>query len=99
MWAQWRADASFSPPGGESLEALAIRVDAACGALAPVAATSTVVVVTHVSPIKAAIAWALDVPVEISWRMYVEDASVSRIDFEPQGPVVRWFNRSPAQVG
>ena len=45
--------------------------------------TSTVVVVTHVSPIKAAIAWALDVPIGIAWRMYVEDASVSRIDIEP----------------
>ena len=55
--------------------------------------TSTVVVVTHVSPIKAALAWALDVPIGISWRMYVEDASVSRIDVGPDGPVVRWFNR------
>ena len=55
--------------------------------------TVTVVVVTHVSPIKAAVAWALDVPDDIAWRMYVEDASVSRIDIEPEGPVVRWFNR------
>jgi broad specificity phosphatase PhoE len=93
VWARWRADASFAPPGGESLEALSIRVDAACTALAAAAAETTVVVVTHVSPIKAAIAWALRVPVEISWRMYVEDASVSRIDIEPQGPIVRWFNR------
>jgi len=93
VWARWRADASFAPPGGESLEALAIRVSDACAALAAEAADTTVVVVTHVSPIKAAIAWALDVPVEISWRMYVEDAGVSRIDIEPQGPIVRWFNR------
>ena len=85
-------------PDGESLEALSIRVHAACAALAEAAAVSTVVVVTHVSPIKAAIAWALDVPVEISWQMYVEDASVSRIDIEPQGPVVRWFNRGPVQA-
>ena len=55
-----------------------------------------VVVVTHVSPIKAAVAWALDVPDTIAWRMYVEDASVSRIDIGPDGPVVRWFNRGSA---
>ena len=56
-------------------------------------------VVTHVSPIKAALAWALDVPVEIAWRMYVEDAGVSRIDVGPDGPVVRWFNRGVPPVG
>jgi broad specificity phosphatase PhoE len=98
LWTRWRADASFSPPGGESLEALSIRVRAACAALSAAAATSTVVVVTHVSPIKAAIAWALDVPVGIAWRTYVEDASVSRIDVEPAGPVVRWFNRGLVRV-
>ena len=58
---------------------------AACAELAAEAAGSTVVVVTHVSPIKAALAWALDAPIGISWRMYVEDASVSRIDIGPDG--------------
>jgi broad specificity phosphatase PhoE len=52
-----------------------------------------VVVVSHVSPIKAALAWALGVTVAIAWRMYVEDAGVSRIDIGPLGPSVRWFNR------
>ena len=93
VWARWRDDSSFALPGGESLDGLASRVHEACADLAATAAQSTVVVVTHVSPIKAAIAWALDVPVAIAWRMYVEDASVSRIDIAPHGPVVRWFNR------
>jgi broad specificity phosphatase PhoE len=56
-------------------------------------ASEVVVVVTHVSPIKAALAWALDVPVTIAWRTFVEDASVSRIDVGASGPAVRWFNR------
>ena len=30
--------------------------------------------------------------------MYVEDASVTRIDMEPSGPVLRWFNRGPLEV-
>jgi broad specificity phosphatase PhoE len=93
VWVRWRADSSFAPGGGESLETLSNRVHAACAELSEAAAVSTVVVVTHVSPIKAAIAWALDVPIGIAWRMYVEDASVSRIDIGPEGPVVRWFNR------
>jgi broad specificity phosphatase PhoE len=98
VWARWRTDASFAPAGGESLEVLSSRVHAACAELSESAAASTVVVVTHVSPVKAAIAWALGVPIGIAWRMYVEDASVSRIDIGPDGPVVRWFNRGTARV-
>ncbi len=94
VWARWRKESSFSPPGGESLDTLSSRVTAACAELSQEAVGSTVVVVTHVSPIKAALAWALDVPVGIAWRMYVEDASVSRIDIGADGPVVRWFNRA-----
>jgi broad specificity phosphatase PhoE len=92
-WARWRQDAAFAPAGGESLAALGSRVRAACEELAPVATSRVVVVVTHVSPIKAALAWALGVPDGVAWRMYVEDAGVSRIDVGPAGPIVRWFNR------
>lgn len=95
-WVRWRADASFAPPGGESLAALGDRVRTACSELASASADEVVVVVSHVSPIKAALAWALDVPVDIAWRMFVEDASVSRIDVGANGPSVRWFNRGIA---
>jgi broad specificity phosphatase PhoE len=92
-WAEWRRDVSFAPPGGESLAALGGRVRAACEELTPAATSGVVVVVTHVSPIKAALAWALGVPDGVAWRMYVEDASVSRIDLGTAGPTVRWINR------
>lgn len=94
VWERWRADTAFAPPGGESLDQLGGRVHAALGELADVAASGVVVVVTHVSPIKAAIAWALDVPVSISWRMFVDDASANRIDVRDRAPVLRWFNRT-----
>ena len=83
----------FTPPGVEPLEVLGARVRAACDELSAVARSATVVVVTHVSPVKAALAWALGVSDRIAWRLFVEDASVSRIDVEAGGPVVRWFNR------
>ena len=86
VWARWRADSSFAPAGrrvaGGARRAGCARRVPSCRRPRP---ASTVVVVTHVSPIKAAIAWALDVPIEIAWRMYVEDASVSRIDIGPRG--------------
>jgi broad specificity phosphatase PhoE len=93
VWELWRSDSSRSPGGGEALAALGARVREACNDLLGDAEASTVVVVTHVSPIKAAIAWALAVPDDIAWRMYVEDASISRIDVDSTGPSLRWFNR------
>jgi broad specificity phosphatase PhoE len=93
LWEQWRSDPTRSPGGGEGLAALGARVREACTDLLGDAAAGTVVVVTHVSPIKAAIAWALAVTDDIAWRMYVEDASISRIDVDSTGPSLRWFNR------
>ena len=95
-WQRWRTDDTFTPPGVEPLSQLGARVRDACESLATTARSSIVAVVTHVSPIKAALAWALDVPDRVAWHMFVEDASVSRIDIGAHGPVVRWFNRADA---
>ena len=61
LWARWRVDPEFSPPGGETLRALGRRVGSALDRLAADArpGDGTTVIVTHVSPIKAAVAWAL----------------------------------------
>jgi broad specificity phosphatase PhoE len=91
---RWRADVDHAPAGGESLAAVGRRVREACDALAKDAADADVVVVSHVSPIKAAIAWALGTGDEIAWRMYVDDAAVCRISIGPDGPVLRSFNES-----
>jgi len=78
-WAAWRADLEFAPPGGESLAALGRRVRAALDDLAQDAISEDIAVVTHVSPVKAAVAWALGVGDETSWRMFVTPASITRI--------------------
>ncbi len=51
-----------------------------------------VVVVSHVSPIKAAVAWALGVDVSISWRTHLQPASITRVGIGRTGPVLRTFN-------
>jgi broad specificity phosphatase PhoE len=56
---------------------------------------SDVVVVSHVSPIKAAVAWALGVGVNIAQRMHLDTASVCRIDWRGEGPVLETFNEVP----
>jgi broad specificity phosphatase PhoE len=89
-WAAWRADPAFAPPGGESLLQLGARVREAFEDLA--ALDGTTLVVTHVSPIKAAVAWALGVGDEATWRMFVAQASLSRIEAAGGGPRLVSFN-------
>ena len=96
---RWRRDADFAPAGVETLSALSARVHEACDDLMLRAQASVVVVVTHVSPIKAALAWALGVSPSVADRLFVEDAGVSRIDIDGDRRVVRWFNRFGAQPG
>jgi broad specificity phosphatase PhoE len=97
LWRQWGRNISFTPDGGESLSALGVRVRQACEELWPEATQRDVVVVTHVSPIKAAVAWTLGVGDETSWRMFVDVASVTCITTgRPQdgrlAPVLHTFN-------
>lgn len=91
-WAEWRTDSDFRPPGGETLNELGTRVFAALDELAASAVSRDVVVVSHVSPIKAAVAWALQSPVSISWRCFVAQASITEIGISTNGPSLRLFN-------
>lgn len=92
LWRRWRADAAYRPPGGESLAEVGERVRAACEELRAEAADVDVVVVSHVSPIKAAVAWALGAGDEVAWRLFLETASICRVAVGPHGPVLRSFN-------
>jgi broad specificity phosphatase PhoE len=92
VWDRWRHDPAFVPAGGESLMSMAERVVAACEALLPTATDCDIVVVSHVSPIKASMAWAIGAGVEAAWRSHLDQASVTRIDLSPRGPVLRSFN-------
>jgi probable phosphoglycerate mutase len=92
---QWEADLAFAPPGGESLAALGQRVREACAGIWQEATEQDVVVVTHVSPLKAAVAWAIGVGDEVAWRMFVDVASVTTIGPGRSGlPVLRTFNET-----
>lgn len=93
-WSNWRVDPAFVPEGGESLATLDERVRGACDEMLQRARDRTVAVVTHVSPIKSAVAWALGVGVEIAWRSHLSHASICRIDLRRDGPVLFSFNES-----
>ena len=99
LWARWRADPGFRPPGGESLAAVgdagprrvrrAVRRAPGEGARAE----ADVVVVSHVSPIKAAVAWALGAGDAVVWRLYLATASITRIGWGSDGPVLAPLQR------
>lgn len=92
VWARWRSDTDFRPPGGETLNELGARVFEALDELSQAAIDHNVVVVTHVSPIKASMAWALRCSMDISWRCFVAQASITTIAVSANGPSLRLFN-------
>lgn len=91
-WADWRADPSFRPPGGETLVELDSRVRPALDEISDRAQHGHVIVVSHVSPIKSGITWALGVGPEVSWRCQLDRASICRIAISPRGPSLVSFN-------
>jgi probable phosphoglycerate mutase len=75
-WAEWHSDATFRPPGGESLTDVTKRV---ASFMDDVLAEERVVAVSHVSPIKAAVCVALGVDERVSWKMFLDLASITRV--------------------
>ena len=97
VWQQWRSDRDFRPEGGETLAQVDRRIAAACEELFAAAgsgarrAAGDVVVVSHVTPIKAAVAWALGT-VDLYWRLHLRTASVTRIGWNRDAPILHGFN-------
>jgi broad specificity phosphatase PhoE len=67
---------------------------AALDELLPQAATLDIAVVSHVSPIKAAVSYVLGAGPETAWRSHLDPASISRITISPRGAVLRTFNET-----
>jgi probable phosphoglycerate mutase len=95
---RWRADPEYAPPGGESLALVQERVSECASELFARAGDGVLIAVSHVSPIKAAVAWALCTGPEIAWRMRLDLASITRIVPRPDGaPVVLTYNERVAR--
>lgn len=91
---EWRSNPGFTPPNGESLQQLANRVGAFLDDLTASAGERDVALFSHVSPIKASVAWALGVGIDISWRSHVAQASIAVIEVSRRGPSLHAFNRT-----
>ncbi|MEH0986352.1 bifunctional RNase H/acid phosphatase [Micromonospora sp. CPCC 205556] len=83
----WLASTRIAPPGGESFVTVAERVDRAVAALLEAYPGETVVVVSHVSPIKLALRDALAAGDAFLHRLYLDAAGISVLDMWPDGGV------------
>ncbi len=92
VWREWRSDSDFAAPQGESLNQVQERVAQACDDLAQRLDGRTAVVVSHVSPIKSAVAWALGVDVSVGWKTQLVTASITRISVSANGAALTSFN-------
>ena len=91
--AAWLADSSVAPPGGESFAQVTERVTAALRRVLDSRESQTVLIVSHVTPIKTLVATALLAPPPALYRMHLDVAALCTIDWYADGPaVLRSFN-------
>ena len=89
----WLADPSVAPPDGESFTQVSERVTAALHRVLADRVHQTVLIVSHVTPIKTLVAAALLAPPAALYRMHLDVAALCEIDWYADGPaVLRSYN-------
>jgi broad specificity phosphatase PhoE/ribonuclease HI len=92
---RWLRDTSVAPPDGESFDAAAERVGRARARIISEHPGETVLVVSHVTPIKTLLRMALDAGPSVLYRMHLDLASLSIAEFYPDGAAsVRLVNQT-----
>ncbi|CAM3169331.1 bifunctional RNase H/acid phosphatase [Mycobacterium intermedium] len=82
---RWLQDTSAAPPGGESFDSVHQRVLRARDRVITRYPGETVLVVSHVTPIKMLLRMALDAGPGILYRLHLDLASLSIAEFYPDG--------------
>src|ERR1019366_1788084 len=95
---EWRAvqhaPSTFRFPEGESFGEMQLRIWAALERLARRHRNRTVVAVSHADPIKAAVTYALGVPLDLFQRTVISPCSISVIVFTDAAPIVLCVNNT-----
>jgi probable phosphoglycerate mutase len=92
----WLDSPAVPPPNGESMEATRARTLTARDRLVAAHPEQTVVVVSHVTPIKLLVAEALGAPIEAIYRMDLAPASITALQWWPDGGAsMRTFSLVP----
>ncbi|HJQ46209.1 MAG TPA: bifunctional RNase H/acid phosphatase [Amycolatopsis sp.] len=82
---KWLQDTTAAPPGGESFDVVGRRVTAFRDEILERYAGRTVLVVSHVTPIKLLLRLALDTGPSLLFRLHLDLASLSVAEFYPDG--------------
>jgi probable phosphoglycerate mutase len=85
LHAKWLGAEDIAPPGGESFAAVRTRVAAELASIVAEHEGETLVVVTHVTPIKMILRQALGGSAEILYRMHLDLAGLSEVQVFPDG--------------
>ncbi|HEV2661702.1 MAG TPA: histidine phosphatase family protein [Ktedonobacteraceae bacterium] len=94
----WEADPTQVPPEGESFADVQTRVRTAIERLADMHPDQTLVLVSHVGPIKVLLCSALAAPLTSMFNIFLDPATISVIDWRPSHLTVRLIN-SHAHLG
>jgi probable phosphoglycerate mutase len=102
----WLGNLEYAPGGGESFRTVSERVLQGRDRILETYAGKTVLVVSHVTPIKTLVADALGAPLEALFRMELSPASVTVISYfegldrekEPIHPNLRLYNARPTEA-
>ncbi|SHL05441.1 probable phosphoglycerate mutase [Pseudonocardia thermophila] len=82
---RWLGDETVAPPGGESFAAVGRRIEIERRAVLAEYPGRTVVVVSHVTPIKMLLRAGLDAGPSLLYRLHLDLASLSEVQFYPDG--------------
>ena len=85
LHAAWLGSEEVAPPGGESFAAVGRRVEEERAAVVGEFPEATVVLVTHVTPIKMLLRDALQGGPGVLYRLHLDLAALSIVDFYPDG--------------
>lgn len=86
--------AGFRFPNGESFSEMSMRMWGELERLAAAHRGETIVAVSHADPIKAAVATAAGVHLDLFQRLVISPCSVTPLLFTPQGPIVMAVNNT-----
>jgi ribonuclease H / adenosylcobalamin/alpha-ribazole phosphatase len=96
---EWEHDTSIAPPEGESFEALQRRVVAVVEELAQTRPDQAIVLVSHVGPIKVLLGAALGAPLASAFRIFLDPATISVIDWRDASYATIRLVNSHAHLG
>ena len=96
---EWEQNTSVAPPGGESFEALQQRVVTVVERLAQAHPDQAIVLVSHVGPIKVLLSAALGAPVASAFRIFLDPATISVVDWRDAAHATVRLVNSHAHLG